>query len=97
MNIDNALSELLYPFRRYWIPTYCVIHNDVVGFEQCVSYCTFYGVDGNELDIPESDEIQKIVDLWDEECFYDLIHNQFISHIFQNMVRLDVNDLKIIL
>lgn len=95
INIDDGLSVMLVPFERFWNPSYCIIKCELIGFEQWNTDVVFYDDDDNILEIPESDDIQKIVDLWDEYCFYDLIYNQFIDHIFQNMCQFGIGELKV--
>lgn len=92
MTYQTALPELLTPFARFWNPKTCVVKCKSVGFEQWEVDAHFFAEDGTPVEIPESKEIQKIVDLWGEPCFFDLIHNVFVNHIFQNMVAAGVSE-----
>lgn len=93
--INDALSEFLYPFRKYWNPSYCVIKRIPAGVGFWNRDCVFYDEYDNMLMIPGSDEINSIVKLWDEDCLLDLILDRFIEHIVQNMYQFGVSELKV--
>lgn len=93
--ISDGLSTMLAPFQQFWNPSYCIIKCESVGFEQWNTDAVFYDSDDNIMEIPESDDIRMIVDLWDEYSFDSLIHNQFIDHIFQNMRLFGINEHKV--
>lgn len=96
IDIESGLDVMFMPFKMYMTPAnHIVVKTKLVGFEQYQTDVQLYDILGNPMDIPESPEIQKIVDLYDEACFTDLIHNLFTDHVFQNMVTFGLDEVKI--
>ena len=86
ITFDTGISTLLYPFRKFIRKAvYVKVKRTLVDSSIYDLDVYLLDKDKNPIEIPESEEIQNISKLWDEEYFCDFIHNIVGDFLSVNM------------